>query len=400
MSKKALAIFLLLLPLSALPQAVLEEMEFSGVVTAIDPGFSFALERLTLDVKGKEEPFLFYPNYGNAVFEKIRIGMTVTVKANVNPKSRRLYDDLDKRNKAFSWFLRRDHITEIKTETDKIVFTKPTEQKSTKAYKVFLDRKVVDLYSEKGLNSGLILGNGVIAFNQGITLFFDRLKDVKKNDSVSFIGFKMEKKDGYRYPIERVNEVYYFTPLQRESGYLKSLLFKQNHACIGLKFKTKSGELKVSIPSDMAVRLKDFLKTDVEAKIYYGPYSDLDKLILPELHGIVQGRDTLLINDFGFYGGADGKHDFQWVLVEGKISHIDKTPKGNIESIVVDSEYYIEIDAMMAQQLGHMFQKGKKVTIQGKERIKKKGEIYSKKYRIVTPEKLTIDDRTFSAFRQ
>jgi hypothetical protein len=53
---------------------------------------------------------------------------------------------------------------------------------------------------------------------------------------------------------------------------------------------------------------------------------------------------------------------------------------------------------MMAQQLGYLFKKGKPVVIAGKERIKKMGEIYNKNYRIITPEKILIDGKTFSVY--
>ena len=154
----------------------------------------------------------------------------------------------------------------------------------------------------------------------------------------------------------------------------------------------------VSFPSDKATVVRDFLKPDVDLKIYYGQYSDLDKNNLPELHAIIQEKDTLLINDFGFYGGPDGKHDHSDVEFEGKITQLSKSKKGNVQSLIVGGKVFMEIEAMMAQQFGHMLEKGKRITVQGKERVKKIGEIYSKDYRIVTPEKITIDGITFSAY--
>jgi hypothetical protein len=86
------------------------------------------------------------------------------------------------------------------------------------------------------------------------------------------------------------------------------------------------------------------------------------------------------------------------VDIAGKITRINLTAKGNVSSLIINSEYYVEIDAMMAQQLALHFQKGKQISIQGKQRIKKVGEIYQRDYQIVVPERLTIDGKTFSVY--
>jgi hypothetical protein len=84
---------------------------------------------------------------------------------------------------------------------------------------------------------------------------------------------------------------------------------------------------------------------------------------------------------------------------KGKITKIIRTTKGNVASIIIDSKYFVEVDAMMAQQLGLQLKKGKEIIIGGKERIKIAGEIYSKDYHIITPEKINIDGKIFSLYQ-
>jgi hypothetical protein len=173
-------------------------------------------------------------------------------------------------------------------------------------------------------------------------------------------------------------------------------LFKQNEVCIGVKFSTPSGnEIKLSFPSDKAEKVKKFLKPDSDLKIYHGRVYDLSKLDLPELQAVIQGKDTLYIDEFGFFGGADVEHDHKPVELSGKITRINKTGRGSIVSIIVAGKYYFEPDPGIAEQIGRLLQRGKEVIIQGKERIKKKGEIYKKEYTIVVPKKIVIDGKTF-----
>jgi hypothetical protein len=167
-----------------------------------------------------------------------------------------------------------------------------------------------------------------------------------------------------------------------------------------VKFETLNGkELKLSFPSEKASLIRKFLTADATVKVYFGSDYNIGKFNLPELHALVQGRDTLTIAEFGFYGAPDGNHEHIPIEFEGKITSISKTPKGTIESIVVASEFYIELNPMMAQQFGHKLEKGKKIIIEGQERVKKIGEIYNKNYRIVSPKSITFDGTTFSAYQ-
>jgi hypothetical protein len=384
------------LSLSAIAQPKFEIQEFTGVVKSIEPGFRFALEYLMIEVNGQLEGFSFYPQYGTFINEKIKPGDKVSLKANVNLRIKKLRIEMDEANKALSWFMFNDRITEIKIGNEWIALPEKESGYSPAKFKVFLEKEVKGDYWKRGFRSGLIFENGLVASYMGFNKYFDPMSAINKGDRVSFNGYKMGVVEGYQYPIEGVTEVYHFSPLTKTSGKLFSYLYKQNSVCIGAKFETsKRKHLSVSFPSDDAERIRRFLKTDSELEIYYNNYKIEGQLHPPELHALVKPGDTLYITKFGFYGGADVKHDHKEITIEGKITRINTSEKGNIISVIVASEYYVEIDAMMAQQLGYFFQKGKEVIIQGKERIKKEGEVYQKDQRIVTPEKVVVDGKTF-----
>jgi hypothetical protein len=356
-------------------------------------------------VNGEIENFVFNPSYGKLLLSKIKVGDQISVKVNVNVRTRKLYKELNATNKTLSWFINHDPITEIKignewTPIDYSEIKNSKTASSAMEYKVFLDKKIVRKYYSDGVAKGVICENGLVGFNFWLSKFFPAELKETLDDSLSFIGYKIDRREGYQYPVEEVKEVYSLSQLNRQTARLKSYLYKQNHTCIGVKFETLDGkDLTLSFPSEKAVQVSKFIDADKNVKVYYGRDYNATRISLPELHGLVQGKDTLTINEFGFYGGADGKHEYIPIELEGKITSISKTSRGNIESIVVASEYYIELDAMMAQQFGFKLEKGKKIIIQGQERVKKIGEIYNKDYRIVSPKKVTFDGTTFSAYQ-
>ena len=404
-----------------------ESKELTCRVLSIEPGYSFAFERIIVDISGEEDFFAFHPSNGKLIVENVKPGQTISIRVTFDLRGKKSFEKSAKDNKEFRkafWYLCRNMLDEIKIGTEWIKLKAPDEpynasessgtkfaqdkemQQSNKEgqrkYQVFLDQAVVSKYDSDGKTYALIFKNGLVFYNQMLDHFSDfyGFKDTKPGDLVSFVGTKLRQGEGYRYPAQGVKEAYYSFPLRKESGRLKALLFKQNHVCIGVRLQRKKGEeLSVSFPSDRAMTVKKFIDPDKELRVYYGPYSVLDKHNLPELHAIIQETDTLFIKEAGFYGGADIEHDHEGVEFGGKITGITKTKKGNIESFIVDSQFYIEFDAMMAQLIGHTIEKGKKVIIQGKERVKKIGEIYDKDYRLIIPQKITIDGTTFSAYK-
>jgi hypothetical protein len=337
------------------------------------------------------------------IFDQVKVGDNISVKANVNVKARERATELMRSNneRVLSWYFFRDEITEIKVRGKIIQLPEIKRVDEPLQYKAFLERKVFGELSDKGYRSGLIFENGLIAYNLWLGSIVQDLKSVKINDIVSFAGTKISYQEGFKYPIDGVTEVYHYIPLRKEIGRVKSLLFKQNFTCIGAKFDLIDGNtVSVSFPSDQAGKVKEFLKQKEETKIYYHSYKVEGQLHPPELQALIQGMDTLYVGVLGFYGAADGNHVHTEIEFEGKITKVNTTEKGSIISLIVGSEFYVEVNALMAQQLVLELKKGTQIIIGGKERVKKVGEIYQKEYRIITPEKIVINGKEFSLFTQ
>lgn len=393
-------LFFLLFPISVLAQPRFEIQEFTGIVKRISPGFSFALEQLVLDVNGEEESFLFDPYYGELVKSKIEIGDPLTLRASVNLKFRAA--KIEKKNLKMlisPFYAFHDRITELKIENEWVPLSEVNNENRPAQYEVYLNRSVQNEYLLNGIRVGLLFEKGLVAFYFMFSDFYDPLKNIVPGTTVSFGGYKSLPKPGYVYPIEGVSEVIRYVPLTELSGKVHSYLFKQNYVCIGAKFNTREGKsISVSFPSDYAERIKKFIIPNQDLKFYYYDYKVEGQLNEPELHAIIQGTDTLYIKQFGFYGGADVEHQHKEARVEGKITKVNTSQKGNIISFIVNSEVLIEVDAMMAQQLWYLFKRGAEISIEGDERIKKQGEIYSRNYRIVVPKKIIINGKEFSTY--
>lgn len=380
-------------------QPKFEIREFVGTVHSFKPGFRFAYEQLCLEINGQKDCFLFYPEYGKFLLEHVGVGSVIELRANVNVNVRESRTVWAKKNGEVPWFLFRDQIEEIKINNSWKSLSKVAEAKESMIAEIFLNQPVISEYVIDGFSKGVLLANGVFLFNQGIGKHYDPLLNVKVGDLISSVGAKMPAREGYLYPLPGVKHVYQLSVLKKERVETRALLFKQNHACIGAKFMTESGkEISVSFPSYRAKQVSEFMKPDQKVEIFFGEDYETTKFSLPELHAIIQGTDTLKIEEFGFYGGADGKHDHNDVGLVGKITHLERTAKGNVASIIINSQYYVEIDPLLAQQLGFMFRKGLMISILGKERIKLEGEIYKKDYKIVVPDKIIVDGKTFSRF--
>jgi hypothetical protein len=396
-------VFVFLLPITLSGQAKFEVLEFLGKVKAIEPGFKFALERLTLDVNGNEEKFIFNPQYGKLIFDQVKVGDNISLKANVNIRDRDRAKQLTYSNsrRVLSWYFFRDEIKEIKVR-DKIIQLPEIKREDEQVqYRAFLDKNLAGEFIDNGYRTGLIFENGLVAYNRGLGYVSSDMEALKITDKVSFAGTKIPYQEGFKYPIEGVNEVYHYISLKNETGTVKAFLFKQNFTCIGAKFDLTNGNsLSVSFPSDQAAKIKEFLNPKEETKIYYHNYKVEGQLHPPELQALIQGTDTLYVGVFGFYGDADGKHEHTEIEFEGKIMRVNTTEKGTIISLIVGPDYYVEVEPLMAKQLMYQFKRGTELKIIGQERIKKKGEIYQKEYRIITPVKIIINGKEFSRFIQ
>ncbi|HCZ36609.1 MAG TPA: hypothetical protein DHV26_11865 [Cytophagales bacterium] len=392
-------LILMLVPFALTAQPKYEVQEFTGVVKSIGPGFGFALQQIILDINGELNGFLFNPGYGSWVVRNVKVGESLTLRANVNVKYAEMRKKQNNRNAISPVYFFHDQILAIKPPTG--WHEMPTIKEEVANHtEIFLDKKVIDHYVLEGKRIALIFEDGLVGYYLPILSTDDKLSDIEIGDQVSFGSYRRHIGQGFEFPIPGVKDVYYFNRLIGVEAKLHSYLFKQNFVRIGAKFKTTDGKMvSVSFPSDDAQRIQEFIKPGEPLKFYYSDFKiDDQPMALPELHAIVQNTDTLYIRTFGFFGGADGKHEHDPVEITGKITRIYVTPKGNVSSLIIDSDYYVEIDAMMAQQLALHFQKGKQISIQGKQRIKKEGEIYQKSYHIVVPERLTIDGKTFSAY--
>jgi hypothetical protein len=395
--------FIFLMPISAMGQAKFEVQEFSGTVKFIGPGFRFALEQLVLDVNGEYVSFLFYPHYGSLIKNKIKVGEQLTLKASVNLR----YQEFRKQKKnnmlpiPFSYSFH-DRITELLIENEWVALSEIKSDNESVIYEVYLNKKVVSDYVINNSRVGLVFEDGLVAYHVVFSAY-NPMKSVLPGTLVSFGGYITTPKPGYEYPVSDVRKECFFVPLTEVPGKINSYLYKQNYVCIGAKFKTDGGNLiSVSFPSDYAKEIESFIKTNEDLIFFYhkNDFGIKNQINLPELHAIIQGTDTLYIKKFGFFGGADGKHDHTEIEFEGKITKVNTTEKGSIISVIVGSDYYVEIDALLSKQLSYQLSKGAKLKIAGKERVKKEGEIYKKEYRIITPEKIVINGKEFSLFTQ
>lgn len=389
-----------LFPIYAMAQPKVEIQEFSGRLISFEPGFTFALGVMRVDVAGEQELFKFPPHYGKFLTGAIKSGDQVFVRSRINLKMRERQKALKGKFSTLPWFLVGGEITEIRINGEWVALQE-RENEGENASRIFLDQRVEEEYFLDSYRKGVLCEGGIFAFNYYIDKHYNPLQEIKKGSLFSFIGYELPVLAGNEYPVQGVRKVIHMSQLKKESAQLKSYVYKQNHICVGLKFRAENGdEFLVSFPTHRARSIKSFLKADEKVVVFFGDYEGPDRYPMPELHAIIQGKDTLTIEEAGFYGDTEGKRNYQNIDLTGKITKINFTAKGNVHSILIDSRYFVEIDAMLAQQLGLLFRKGTEVKISGQERLRKDGEIFSKDYTIVVPRKVTIGEKTFSSFPQ
>jgi hypothetical protein len=195
--------------------------------------------------------------------------------------------------------------------------------------------------------------------------------------------------DSYWYPIDNISKIYFCNFLKRTEGKIESFISKQNYVRIGLRIN----EHRLSFPAKLGKEIERFAN-DKPVTVYYMGYVSEASNLLPTIHALVQGRDTLKI-PYPYYGDPDGKHEFKTAEVDGKISKINRTETGRILSVIMGNDCYVEISYNMAQQLGSFISNGKQLKVIGDERIKKEGEVYEQNLRIITPRKVVADGKEF-----
>ena len=387
---RTLCILLSLNALIVIGQRKLELRELTGTFKEMRSGYYFAYEVLLIDVDGESRLFRIDPIYGQSVLKKLTAGMTVNFKARVDDKARAGIKAV-KGNPIYWASMFGEGIESIYLDGD--WFQTPSAAKNQEKrgfdWVVLLEQTPVDQILEDGIRKGLIFKNGLIGFSSFTGMGKYSMNTIKLGKPVSFIGYESVVHPEYLYPIENVNRVISFIELLKQTGKIESFIYKQNFARIGLKL---NGE-RYSFPAELAKTVEHFVN-DKPVTIYYHGLSDEKTNLLPTIQAIVQGRDTLKIPRM-YYGDPDGKHEYKSTDLEGKITQVNRADRGDIMSLMIGNDCYIEVDQRMATHLKDYLSKGKSIKISGLERIKKEGEIYERNYRIITPQKVEVNGKEF-----
>ncbi len=365
-----------------------EIIERKGQVIEIAPGFTFAYSNLIFKTEDDTLYLRFPPQNGELITSHVKKGDWLELRAKVMPLRKMIGKET-----RFYYFL--DELLAVNFDGNWVDIDNADLEKPKAEYRVFLEKRVRDEFFVNGMRSALLYENGLASYSVYNSKYHYPMKDIHIGQTVSFIGYLNEKKKGYAYPVWHLKEAYSFIRLYKAEGEVNAYLYKQNNVCIGLTLNSNGDKIKVSFPSDLAKEIMTFISKHPNVAAYYNDYKIEDQLNPPELHALVSERDSLFVTRFGFYGGADVKHNHKPAEVEGKITAINKSDKGKILSVILSNECYIEVDYNMEKQLAAYLKRGNTIKVSGQERIKKEGEIYSKDYRIITPTEITIADKAF-----
>ena len=389
---KALTLVFLLIYSTASTQVKFEIREFTGKVNNIQPGWGFALELIELQVEDEIYFFRLHPMYGKQILSQIQKGQTVSLKANVSLARHQNTMKLKEKTVHLPAYFFYSSITEIKIQDTWVQTPGPTRDLTMaggQPTKIFIEQQVEDDFLIDGIRKGLIFKNGLVSFANYLSLARNPMKNIKPGDIVSFMGYESPVKEGYIFPIENVKTVYSYWELRKMVGTINSYIYKQNYVRIGMTV----GGRRLSFPAEKAKEIERFSNGE-SVTVYYDPLEDPKSNLLPSIHALVQKKDTIWMEN-RYYGGPDGKHDFKSVQIEGTISKLNRSEKGRIISLILDKNFYVEVDSRMEQQLGNLLKKGSNLKISGEERIKKEGEIYEKEYRIITPKRVVTESGEF-----
>ena len=371
----------------AVGQMNLEEYKVTGTVISINSGYGFALDNVDLKVQQDTWRFVIDPIYGKSVLSKIRLGETISIKVLTNPILKPAVDR--KKLVSNSTLLTLGTTCEVKVGNEWI--KTPTSQNgflaSTSANRfIFLDQKVLSEYHHKGLKKGLVFENGKIAFSKDPIHDRVSMENLSRGNVVSFAGFRSPVMDGYVYPINGVKDVYSFIPLNKIEGPITSFTYKEDFARVGLVVKDK----RLTFPSEYALKIESFANGEKVSAYFREGDKRFNRK--PSLYALVQNRDTIFISYPYIY---PDKHEYKSAEFSGKVSKKTYSDKGRLINITIDSDYFVEVDTEMAEQLGPLLKEGTQLKISGEERIKMDGEIYEKNYHIIIPKKIMIDGKEF-----
>lgn len=392
---RKLCILLSLIVWVAAGQRKLELHELKGTFKEMRSGYSFAYEVLIFDIDGETRLFRIDPIYGQSVLKKLKPDMELTFKALVDDKSREALKTM--KGDPVYW-------SSMFGESMEAIYLNgswfstpsgPRDQiKRGFDWVVLLEQTPLGEIREKGIEKngtrkGLIFDNGLVAYSSFSQPGLFSMENIKLGKPVSFIGYESSVQPSYLYPIQPVERVISFVELKKHTGKIESFIYKQNFVRIGLKL---NGE-RYSFPAELAKSIEKF-SNDKPLTVYYNGEVDVKTNLLPTIHAFVQGQDTLKIPSM-YYGDPDGKHEHKIAAFEGKVTQVNRSDHGNILSLIVSNDCYVEVDNRMAAQLKEYLSKGKTIKVSGLERIKKEGEVYERNYRIITPQKVEVNGKEF-----
>lgn len=376
-------------------QRKLELRELKGTFKEMRSGYAFAYEVLILDIDGETRLFRIDPIHGQSVLKKLKPDMTLTFKALVDDKSREALKTM--KGDPVYWSSMFGESMEAIYLNGSWFSTPSTPRDQIKRgfdWVVMLEQTPLGEIRESGIEKsgtrkGLIFANGLVAYSSFSQPGLFSMENIKVGKPVSFIGYESSVQSGYLYPIQPVERVVSFVELKKQTGKIESFIYKQNFVRIGLKL---NGE-RYSFPAELAKLIEKF-SNDKPVTIYYNGEVDAKTNLLPTIHAFVQGYDTLKIPSM-YYGDPDGKHEHKIAAFEGKVTQVNRSDRGNILSLIVGNDCYVEVDNRMAAQLKEYLSKGKTIKISGLERVKKEGEVYERNYRIITPQKVEVNGKEF-----
>ncbi len=391
---KTTKITLLLVSLSfvAAAQQRAAIQEFEGTFQGFEVGIGYVLNKIRLNVGEATEYFAFPAKYCQELQQVLKVGQSLRVRARVHRTGR----DKPTLHPTIDYFFP-ETVTDVwldgkwKSMDDK---SPGTHAFYRKTYSVYLDKKIEKMYWAGRYKVALRFDRDQAAYFLMPSAMRDRMKHLEEGQLVSFMGGAYHFESGMCYPHPEIRGTHSFIELLKAKGMIVSFLFKQNFACIGMRVETEAGLMSLAFPSEYAEIIHSIARRNEQITIYYDALDREVKLEPTSLHAIIAGSDTVKIGTL-FYGGADGEHQHIPVVASGRINQVLKSEKGRMIGLIIDKKYFVETTASMVDQLREILSKGKWVMIEGDQRIKKKGEVYSKNYEIVVPRKITVEEKTY-----
>jgi hypothetical protein len=367
--------------------------EFTGTVKSILPFIAFSYQRINMEIGKEKRFFLFNPEYGEFITRHIKNGDVITFKAKVfvwDKEDKHPWKYMIEENGLYA-----DHMVSIKVGNQWVDMPQMEISMRSSNSKAFFEHRVKDEYLFDGgtiyytgkQRRALIFENGVVALDYSAAPLYG---DIRKGDIVSFRGYSYPTGKGYVYPIQNVKEVYYFIWLSKAEGELKSWIYRDDFACIGMMFKTKDKELQMGFASYEAEKIKEFMGKHRNVMVYYCNY-------LGQLKDFPKPIDVIIADgDTTEYYSTRVQYSYKKATVKGRITHVNRKDSDNsIISIIVENKFYMEIDQAIQRQLENFLTKGQALEIEGEERLKLQGEIYRKSYTFIIPRKIIIGNKTF-----